>query len=312
MNNITVRTTPEVADALASNKPVLALESTIITHGMPWPTNVETALRMERIVRSNGVIPATMAILEGRPAAGLTIDEIEKLGRSGNKTAKASRRDIPILVSSGKDGATTVAGTMIIAAIAGIRVFATGGIGGVHRGAQESFDISADIDELARTDVAVICAGIKSILDIGLTLECLESRGVPVLGFGTDRMPAFYSVDSGFGVDQRLDTPEAAAAVMLAKWSLGIGGGLLIAQPVPADRGMDSRQINAAVKTAVQDAAVQGITGKGLTPYLLARVAELTDGKSLEANIALVENNVRLGARIAAAYEALRRNPEEN
>ena len=299
---IGTRTTPEIADALASGRPVLALESTIITHGMPWPANVETALRMEDIARSEGAVPATIAIMEGRPAVGLTVDEIERLGRLGGKVAKASRRDIPILISSGENGATTVAGTMIIAAMAGIRVFATGGIGGVHRGAQESFDISADIDELARTDVAVVCAGIKSILDIGLSLECLESRGIPVLGFGTDRMPAFYSVDSGFGVDHRCDTPKAVASVMLAKWSMDLSGGLLVAQPVPADYGMDSRQIDTAIDTAIQDAADQEITGKGLTPFVLARVAELTGGKSLEANIALVENNVRLGARIAIEY----------
>ncbi len=301
-NNIALQTTPEVADALASGKPVLALESTIIAHGMPWPTNVETALCLEDIARSEGAVPATIAILGGRPVAGLTVDEIERLGRAGEKVAKASRRDIPILVSSGEDGATTVAGTMIIAAMAGIRVFATGGIGGVHRGAQESFDISADIDELARTDVAVVCAGIKSILAIGLTLECLESRGIPVLGFGTDRMPAFYSVDSGFGVDRRLDTPEAVAATMQAKWSMGLNGGLLIAQPIPADYSMDGRQIDATIDTAIRDTTAQGITGKELTPCILARVAELTGGKSLEANIALVKNNVRLGARIAVAY----------
>ncbi|RLW69351.1 MAG: pseudouridine-5-phosphate glycosidase [spirochete symbiont of Stewartia floridana] len=305
---------PEVTDAQASGKPILVLESTIIAHGMPYPDNVEMALRVQDIVRSQGAVPATVAIIAGHPTIGLTNGQIEQFGKMGNQVAKASRRDIPLLAAAGENGATTVAGTMIIAAMAGIRVFTTGGIGGVHRGASESFDISADLEELARTEVAVVCAGVKSILDIGLTLEYLETKGVPVLGYRTDKLPAFYTTDSGFGVDRRMDAPEEIAKVMYAQWTMVPGGGLLVSQPVSEDHSMDRQEINTAIDDAVKEADAQGITGKAVTPFILARVADLTGGKSLKSNIALVENNARLGACIAAAYNRLindRKNQEQ-
>lgn len=297
--------TAEVADARSENRPVLAMESTIISHGMPYPDNVETALRVEEIARNEGAVPATIAILGGRLKVGLTPDDIDRLGRMGTSVSKASRRDLPLLVASGEDGATTVAATMIIAALAGIRVFATGGIGGVHRGASETFDISADLEELARTEVAVICAGVKSILDINLTLEYLETRGVPVIGYRTDELPAFYTRRSGFFVDRRVDNPEKIASVMNAQWSMGLGGGLVIAQPVPEVLSMDEKIIDEAINEALKEADRRNISGKDITPFLLSKVAELTEGSSLKSNIALVENNVRLGAKIVVAYSSI-------
>jgi pseudouridine-5'-phosphate glycosidase len=291
---------PEVAAAKAEGKPVVALESTIISHGMPYPQNVETALRVEQTIRDNGAVPATVAILGGRLKAGLTPEEIEYLGRKGREVAKASRRDLPVLVARGADGATTVTTTMIIAALAGIKVFATGGIGGVHRGAQTTMDISADLEELARTPVMVICAGAKSILDLGLTLEYLETKGVPVIGYGTEELPAFYTRRSGFKVDYRLDTPGALAAAFRAKMEMGLGGGMLVTNPIPEEYSMDPAIINAAIDKAIEESVEQGIKGKETTPFLLARIKELTGGDSLASNIQLVLNNARLAAKTAA------------
>ena len=292
---------PEVAEAIARGKPVVALESTIISHGMPYPQNVQTALAVEEVVRQNGAVPATVAILGGRLKAGLTREEIEYLGQQGQKVTKTSRRDLAVLVAKGMDGATTVATTMMIAHMAGIRVFATGGIGGVHRGAETTMDISADLQELARTDVAVVCAGAKAILDLKLTLEYLETHGVPVLGYQTQELPAFYTRTSGLSVDYRVDTPEELAAVLKVRKDLGLAGGVLVTNPIPEAWSMDPALINAAIDRAVAEAEDQGITGKAVTPFLLARVKELTGGDSLEANIALVKNNAALAARIAAA-----------
>lgn len=295
---------PEVLKALREGKPVVALESTIISHGMPYPRNVETALKVEEIVRENGALPATIAILQGRLKVGLTREEIEYLGKSGN-VVKTSRRDIPFIIAKGMDGATTVASTMIIAAMAGINVFATGGIGGVHRGAQETFDISADLQELAHTDVAVVCAGAKSILDIGLTLEYLETSGVPVVGFGTDELPAFYTRKSGFKVDYRVDSPAELASALKAKWDLGLKGGMVVANPIPEEYQMDYDTINAAIENALEEAGNKGIKGKESTPFLLAKVKEITGGNSLESNIKLVYNNAKLGARLAVELSRL-------
>ena len=290
---------PEVQQALSAGTPVVALESTIISHGMPYPQNVETALNVERIVRDNGATPATVAILKGRLKAGLSAEEIEYLGRRGRDVAKASRRDLPVLVSRGEDGATTVAATMIIADMAGIRVFATGGIGGVHRGAQVTMDISADLEELARTSVLVVCAGAKSILDLGLTLEYLETRGVPVIGYGTRELPAFYTRRSGFGVDYRLDTPAEVAAAFRAKRAMNLVGGMLVANPIPEVYAMDPDVINKAIDDAIAEADARGIRGKQTTPFLLAKIKDITGGDSLAANIQLVYNNARLAAQIA-------------
>jgi len=292
----------EVAGALRGGQPVVALESTLIAHGMPWPRNRDTALALEAAVRENAAVPATIAVLDGRLKAGLSRDDIERVARAGGDIGKASRRDLPILVAAGSSGATTVAGTMVIAALAGIRVFATGGIGGVHRAAGTTFDISADLQELARTPVAVVCAGAKSILDLRLTLEYLETHGVSVIGYRTDRFPAFYSRDSGLGVDARLDTPEAVARVMHAKWDLELGGGLVIANPVPAAFEMPRDVMERAIDQAVEEARAQGIGGKALTPFLLARINALTDGESLDSNVELVLNNARLAAQVAVAY----------
>lgn len=289
---------PEVAAALKAGKPVVALESTIISHGMPYPRNVDTALQVEEIIRDKGAIPATIAILQGKLKVGLSRDEIEYLGQS-QTIAKASRRDIPFLVARQADGATTVASTMIIAALAGIKVFATGGIGGVHRGAQQTFDISADLQELAHTNVAVVCAGAKSILDIGLTLEYLETHGVPVVGFGTEEMPAFYTRKSGFGVDYRVDSAAELAAAIQAKWDLGLQGGIVVANPITEEYQMDYALITRAIEDAVAEAEAQGIAGKETTPFLLAKVKEITKGDSLEANIQLVYNNARVAAQLA-------------
>jgi pseudouridine-5'-phosphate glycosidase len=296
---------PEVAAALAEGRAVVALESTIISHGMPWPQNAETAFAVEAEVRAHGAVPATIAVIDGRLKAGLDRAQIERLGRDGQAVMKASRRDLAALVARGGTGATTVAATMLIAARAGIHVFATGGIGGVHRGAETTFDISADLQELARTPVAVVCAGVKSILDIGLTLEYLETHGVPVIGYGTDRLPAFYCRDSGFGVDLRLDNPVGIARVMQAGWALGLGSGVVIANPIPEAHALPRERIDAAITQALAEAEHQGITGKAATPFLLSRVSALTGGDSLAANIQLVLNNARLGAAIAAAHAAL-------
>ncbi|MGE6107482.1 pseudouridine-5'-phosphate glycosidase [Aeromonas sobria] len=292
---------PEVAAALAAGKPVVALESTIISHGMPYPQNVATARQVEQAVRDNGAVPATIAILDGRLKVGLREEDLETLGRAGHAAIKCSRRDIPFVLASKGLGATTVASTMIVAAMAGIRVFATGGIGGVHRGAQQSFDISADLQELARTPVAVVCAGAKSILDIGLTLEYLETQGVPVIGYQTDELPAFYTRESGFQVDYRQDTPAAIARALRIKWELGLAGGAVVANPIPARFAMPRADIDAAIAQALKEADEQGVKGKASTPFLLARVCELTGGDSLAANIQLVLNNAVLGARIAAS-----------
>ena len=290
---------PEVRDALAAGKPVVALESTIISHGMPYPQNVETAMNVERIVRENGAVPATVAIIGGRLKAGLSADEIEYLGKKGYDVTKASRRDLPVLVSRGEDGATTVATTMIIAAMAGIRVFATGGIGGVHRGAEVTMDISADLEELARTPVLVVCAGAKSILDLGLTLEYLETKGVPVIGYGTSELPAFYTRKSGFGVDYQLDTPEEVAAAFRAKLEMGLEGGMLVTNPIPEEYSMDPDVINRAIDEAVAEANAQGIKGKQTTPFLLAKIKDITGGDSLASNIRLVYNNAALATKVA-------------
>ena len=291
---------PEVAKALAEGKPVVALESTIISHGMPYPQNVETALRVEQTIRENGATPATIAIIGGRLKAGLTPEEIEYLGKKGREVTKASRRDLPVLVARKQDGATTVTTTMIIAHIAGIKVFATGGIGGVHRGAETTMDISADLEELAQTPVMVICAGAKSILDLGLTLEYLETKGVPVIGYGTEELPAFYTRKSGFKVDYRIDTPEELAAAFKAKLQMGLQGGMLVTNPIPEEYSMDPERINQAIDQAIEECNAKGIKGKDTTPFLLARIKDITGGDSLASNIQLVLNNARLAAKTAA------------
>ncbi len=299
---------PEVQHALAQQQPVVALESTIISHGMPYPQNVQTALQVEAEVRAHGAVPATIAIVNGRLKAGLSGQDIEQLGRSGREVVKVSRRDIPFIVAAGATGATTVASTMIIAAMAGIRVFATGGIGGVHRGAQQSFDVSADLQELAQTPVAVVCAGAKSILDLRLTLEYLETHGVPVVGYQTDALPAFFTRDSAFSVDYRLDSPEAIARALHVKWRMALAGGMVIANPIPDAYAMQREAIDAAIEQALQEAQTQGIGGKESTPFLLARVCELTGGDSLASNIQLVLNNARLASAIGAELVRLDRD----
>jgi pseudouridine-5'-phosphate glycosidase len=295
---------PEVAAALGRGAPVVALESTIVAHGMPWPQNVETALAVEAEVRAHGAVPATIAIVDGRLKAGLAPAELERLAR-GN-VAKASRRDIAVVVARGGTGATTVAATMFVADLAGIRVFATGGIGGVHRGAPASFDISADLLELARTPVAVVCAGAKAILDLRLTMEVLETHGVPVIGYRTERLPAFYTQDSECAVDVCLDEPDEIARVMQAKWGLGLGGGLVIANPIPREHALPRELVDRAIEAALAEARAQGIGGKAVTPFLLAQVNALTGGDSLASNIQLVLSNARLAAKIAVAYSACR------
>ncbi len=293
---------PEVAAALAAGKPVVALESTIISHGMPYPQNVQTALNVERIIRENGAVPATIAIIGGRLKAGLTAEEIEYFGKKGQAIAKASRRDLAVLCARGQDGATTVTTTMIIAHMAGIKIFATGGIGGVHRGAETTMDISADLEELGQTPVMVVCAGAKSILDLGLTLEYLETKGVPVIGYGTEELPAFYTRQSGFGVDYRVDSPEELAAAFKAGQDMGLKGGMLVTNPIPEEYAMPLDTINAAIDQAIAECKDKGIHGKATTPFLLARVAELTGGNSLDSNIQLVYNNAKVAAQTAAAY----------
>ncbi len=296
---------PEVQHALANGMPVVALESTIISHGMPYPDNVATALRVEAEVRAHGAVPATIAIIDGLLTAGLSPNQIETLGKSGRKVVKVSRRDIPFLVAGGQTGATTVAATMIIAAMAGIRVFATGGIGGVHRGAEQSFDISADLQELAQTSVAVVCAGAKSILDLRLTLEYLETHGVPVVGYQTDSLPAFFTRTSRIAVNYRVDSPVEMARVLHTKWALGLQGGVVIANPIPERYAMSEAVIDQAINLALAEAGQQGIVGKETTPFLLARVNEITGGNSLAANIELVLNNARLAVAVARELVAL-------
>ncbi|HHJ98808.1 MAG TPA: pseudouridine-5'-phosphate glycosidase [Actinobacteria bacterium] len=295
-----LRISEEVAAALDAGRPVVALESTIISHGFPYPANVESARECERIAREEGAVPATIAVIRGQLAVGLSDAEIEHLG-SERDTPKASRRDLPLLLASGSNGATTVAGTMAIAAMAGISIFATGGIGGVHRGAERSFDISADLEELERTSVGVVSAGAKSVLDIGLTLEYLETRGVPVLGYRTDAFPAFYTRDSGYGVDARLETPDEVASVLQAKWETGLTGGALITNPIPEESALDADLIERIIEQALAEARETGVRGKATTPFLLERIHQLTDGASEVANKALVWSNVRVAAQIAAA-----------
>ena len=290
---------PEVKAAVAAGKPVVALESTIISHGMPYPQNVETALNVEKIIRENGAVPATIAIINGRITVGCTKDEIEYLGKKGLAVTKASRRDLPMLLARGEDGATTVTTTMIGAALAGIRVFATGGIGGVHRGAETTMDISADLEELAQTPVMVVCAGAKSILDLGLTLEYLETKGVPVIGYKTKELPAFYTTHSGFQVDYRLDTPKEIADAFRVKLDCGLTGGMLVTNPIPDEYAMDLDYINQNIDEAIEEAKKLGIHGKETTPFLLDKIQKLTGGSSLKANIQLVYNNAKLGAEIA-------------
>ncbi len=299
---------PEVEAALAEERPVVALESTIISHGMPYPRNVETALAVEQVVREQGAVPATIAVLEGKMRAGLSPDEIDLLGKRGGEVTKASRRDLPILLARKGTGATTVAATMIVALRAGIHVFATGGIGGVHRGATQTLDISADLQELARTSVAVVCAGAKSILDLPLTLEYLETHGVPVIGFQTDEFPAFFTRRSGLPLDHRAESPSEIAAIMHAKWAAGLRGGLVIANPIPKTAEPEYAVIEQAIEQALRKAEAQHIKGKALTPFLLAEIEALTGGRSLLANIELVLNNARLAAQVAKAHARLLRD----
>lgn len=294
----------EVSEALKAGKAVVALESTIISHGMPYPQNVETALKCEAIIRENGAVPATIGIIGGKLKAGLSKEEIDYMGKTQG-IAKVSRRDIPYIVAKGLDGATTVASTMIIAELAGIKVFATGGIGGVHRGAETTMDISADLEELSDTSVAVVCAGAKSILDLGLTLEYLETKGVMVLGNETEELPAFYTRKSGFKVDYKVDTPKEFAEILKAKWDLGLKGGALIVNPIPEEYSMDENLITDVINKAIGEAAEHGIKGKETTPFLLAKVKEITEGASLVANIELVYNNSKLAAKIAKEYYSL-------
>ena len=290
---------PEVQKALDEGRPVVALESTIISHGMPYPQNVETALNVEKIIRDNGAVPATTAIIGGKLRVGLSKDEIDYIGKKGLKVTKASRRDIPVLVARGEDGATTVAATMILANLAGVSVFATGGIGGVHRGAETTMDISADLEELASTPVMVVCAGAKSILDLGLTLEYLETHGVSVLGYQTEELPAFFTRKSGFKVDYRMDTPKELAAAFKAKNDLGLRGGMVVANPIPEEYAMDADYISKSIAEAIDEANAKGIKGKDTTPFLLDKLEKITGGSSLKANIQLVYNNAKVATQIA-------------
>ena len=292
---------PDVEDAIKNKLPIVALESTIISHGMPYPNNIETALMVEDTVRSNNAIPATIAIINGRLKVGLTSKEIEFLA-TNNKVRKISRRDLAIAVSKKLSGSTTVASTMIIAKLANIAVFATGGIGGVHRGAEKTFDISADLEELSKTNVCVVCAGPKAILDIGLTLEYLETKGVPVIGYKTSELPAFYSSKSGFNVDYRVDAALDIAEILKTKWDLSIKGGVLVTNPIPIAFELDFVMMNEAINEAIIEADKEKIIGKEITPYLLSKVNEITKGKSLDANIKLIQNNASLAAKIASHY----------
>ncbi len=298
----------EVDQAIRQGDAVVALESTIISHGMPYPRNVETARRVEDTIRSQGAVPASIAIVDGRLKVGLSDDEIELLGKKGQAVTKTSRRDIPFIVARGEHGATTVAATMIIAAMAGIRVFATGGIGGVHRGAESSMDISADLEELSNTDVAVVCAGVKSILDIGLTLEYLETKGVPVVGYQTDSLPAFYTRNSGFAVDYRVDNARQIANAMQTKQALGLSGGMIIGNPIPQEYAMADNEIQQLIDDALVEMEQLGIGGKDATPFMLGKIAQQSEGRSLDSNIELVVNNARLGAEIALEFAEINRD----
>jgi pseudouridine-5'-phosphate glycosidase len=293
---------PEVAAARAAGKPVVALESTIISHGMPYPQNVQTAREVEQIIRDAGAVPATIAIMDGRICVGLSDEQLEQLG-TAKDAMKVSRRDLPYVLAQGKLGATTVAATMICAALAGIQVFVTGGLGGVHRGAETSFDISADLQELANTNVAVVCAGVKSILDIGLTLEYLETFGVPVISVGQRGFPAFFTRESGFNADFQIDTPTEQARFIRTKWELGLKGGVVVSNPVPHESAMQKEEIDRITEQALHEAGEQGVTGKAITPFLLDRIKQLTGGRSLATNIALVKHNALVGARLAAALQ---------
>ncbi len=290
---------PTVQHALANGNPIVALESTIISHGMPYPKNVETALEVEAAVLEQGAVPATIAVINGRMKAGLTREEIELLGKTGQQITKTSRRDLPYIIANQQSGATTVAATMIIAELAGLPIFATGGIGGVHRGAVKTMDISADLQELANTNVTVVSAGVKSILDIGMTLEYLETFGVPVIGYRTEEFPAFFTRESGYGVDYRIDSPAEIAALINVKRALGLRGGVVIANPVQEEYQMEKEEIDGIIIQALEDATIEGVSGRAITPYLLQRIEALTQGKSLFSNIQLVLNNARLGAQIA-------------
>ena len=292
---------PDVENALKNNLPIVALESTIISHGMPYPKNIETALMVEETVRSNNAVPATIAIIKGRLKIGLTEKEIEFLA-TNDEVKKISRRDLAVAVSQKLSGSTTVASTMIIANLANIAVFATGGIGGVHRGAETTLDISADLDELSRTNVCVVCAGVKSILNIGLTLEYLETKGVPIIGYKTSEMPAFYSTKSGFNVDYRIDAADDIADILKTKWDLSINGGVLVTNPIPVADELELSVMNEAINQAIIEADNEKITGKKITPYLLSKVNEITKGKSLNANIKLIKNNANLAAKIAVYF----------
>ena len=294
---------PEVQAARAAGKPVVALESTIISHGMPYPQNVQTAREVEQVIRDAGAVPATIALIDGRICVGLADDQLEQLGNAKD-ALKVSRRDLAYVLAEKKLGATTVAATMICAALAGIEVFVTGGIGGVHRGAETSFDISADLQELARTNVAVVCAGVKSILDIGLTLEYLETHGVPVVSVGQPGFPAFFTRESGFNADFQLDTPEQQARFIRTKWQLGLTGGVVVSNPVPSESAMENGEIEGIIAQALREADAQGVKGKAVTPFLLARIKDLTGGRSLATNIALVKHNALVGARLAVALHA--------
>ena len=296
----------EVQNALAEGRPVVALESTIISHGMPYPQNVETALNVEKVVRDNGAVPATIAIIGGKLKVGISKEEIDHLGRKGLNVIKASRRDIPVLAAKGEDGATTVAATMILANLAGVKIFATGGVGGVHRGAETTMDISADLEELAETPVMVVCAGAKSILDLGLTLEYLETKGVTVFGYQSEELPAFYTRKSGFKVDYRMDTPKELADVYKAKEDLGLRGGMLVTNPIPEEYSMDPDMINKSIDEAIEEANRLGIKGKDTTPYLLDKIQKITGGSSLAANIQLVYNNAKLASQIACDLSKLK------
>ena len=300
-----IKVAEEVKKALAEGKAVVALESTIISHGMPYPQNVETALRVEEEVRKNGAVPATIAIIDGVPTVGCNREEIEKLGKAGLTVTKVSRRDIPIVIAKGLNGATTVASTMILAEKAGVKIFATGGIGGVHRGAEKTMDISADLDELSKTNVTVVCAGAKSILDLDLTMEYLETKGVAVIGYGTDELPAFFTRESGIKVGYRMDTPKEIAESMKAKEDMGLEGGMLVTNPIPEEYSMDVEVIGEAIDKAVKEAEDLGVKGKDITPFLLDKIQKITEGDSLASNIQLVLNNARLASQIAVELSKL-------
>ena len=297
-----IKISEEIKEALENNEPIVALESTIISHGMPYPQNMETALKCEEIIRENGAIPATIAIIKGQIIVGLSADEIEYIAKNGQKVVKTSRRDLPLIVSLGLDGATTVATTMYIASLVGISFFATGGIGGVHRGYEETMDVSADLDEFAQTSVCVVCAGAKAILDLPRTLEYLETKGVPVIGYQTGYLPAFYTRTSPYKLNYRLDSPADIAKMVKTKWELGLSGGVIIANPIPSEYSLDEKMMNKAIDNAIISMNELGIRGKDTTPYLLKTIVELTDGQSLNANINLVFNNCKLAALIAKEY----------